>query len=235
MKSKLGISLMVLGALLILGAVSLFLFNEYEASQAEQATDVLLPQLQDLIKERQSNAGSVTTAPPPTADPDVTTAPSDTTPDGTTGFPTLPEVPITPSDVYEPSTEMAEVEMDGYAYIGYISMPSLDLELPIMSEWDYKRLKVAPCRYTGSVNGDDLVLLAHNYTKHFGKIRRLTAGDIVSFTDVDGVTTHYEVISLVTLQPTDVEKVTASGYDLTLFTCTYGGSTRVTVYCDKLS
>lgn len=234
MKSKLGISLMVLGALLILGAGSLLLYNEYEASKAEQATDVLLLQLQDLIKERQSNAGSVTTV-PPTADPDVTTAPSDNPPDGTTGFPTLPEVPITPPDVYEPSTEMAEIEMDGYAYIGYISMPTLDLELPIMSEWDYKRLKVAPCRYTGSVNGDDLVLLAHNYTKHFGKIRRLTAGDIVSFTDVDGVTTHYEVISLVTLQPTDVEKVTASGYDLTLFTCTYGGSTRVTVYCDKLS
>lgn len=234
MRGKLGISLMVLGALLVLSAVSLFLYNEYEASKAEQATEVLLPQLQDLIKERQSTAGSLTTT-APSENPDLTDDPSVSTPDGSTATPTLPDVPETPSDVYEPNVEMAEVEMDGYDYIGYISMPTIDLELPIMSEWDYKRLKVAPCRYMGSVKGDDLVLLAHNYKKHFGKIRRLEAGDIVSFTDVDGVTTNYEVVSLVTLQPTDVEKVSASGYDLTLFTCTYGGSTRVTVYCDKLS
>ena len=40
---------------------------------------------------------------------------------------------------------------------------SCGLELPIMSDWDYGRLKIAPCRYYGSVRGENLVLMAHNY------------------------------------------------------------------------
>lgn len=231
MRAKLGITLMILGALLVLGAVSLFTINQYEASQAEKASDVLLPQLMDIIKERQltaSDADTTVRLPEPDDTPNL--------PESSSGPSDLPVVPITPPDVYEPvSVEMTEVEIDGYAYIGYISIPDLGLELPIMSEWDYPRLKIAPCRYMGTVKGDDLVLLAHNYNKHFGKLKKLTPGAIVSFTDVDGATTNYEVVSLVTLQPTDVEKVTASGYDLTLFTCTYGGRTRVTVYCDRIA
>ena len=33
------------------------------------------------------------------------------------------------------------------------------------------------------------------------------------------------------LQPTAVEEMTSGDYDLTLFTCTYGGATRFTVRC----
>lgn len=136
-----------------------------------------------------------------------------------------------PEAVY--GTEMTEVMLDGYAYIGYLSIPTLDLELPVMSEWDYARLKIAPCRYTGSTKSDDLVICAHNYTRHFGTLKNLSVGDAVYFTDMDGMVSSYEVASVEILDPTAVEEMTDSGYALTLFTCTYGGASRVTVRCSR--
>ena len=128
---------------------------------------------------------------------------------------------------------MTEKEIDGQRYIGCLSIPSLELELPIISNWSYSRVKIAPCRYTGSVNGDDLVLMAHNYARHFGRLSQLSVGDSVIFTDMDGITTVYEVVAKDILMPTAVEEMTAGNFDLTLFTCTYGGKSRVTVYCDR--
>lgn len=129
--------------------------------------------------------------------------------------------------------QMTEVEIDGYNYVGYVSIPALELMLPVMADWDYTRLKIAPCRYTGTTFGDDLVILAHNYKRHFGCISELKAGEAVTFTDMDGLVTHYEVVALDVLSATAVEEMVAGEYDLTLFTCTYGGKSRVTLRCDR--
>ena len=50
----------------------------------------------------------------------------------------------------DPEQAMTEVELDGWNYIGYLSIPSVGLQLPVMSEWSYAGLKVAPGRYSGS-------------------------------------------------------------------------------------
>ena len=102
-----------------------------------------------------------------------------------------------------------------------------------MSDWDYTRLKIAPCRYSGSTKSDDLVIAAHNYTRHFRSLKRLPIGAEVTFTDMDGVVSVYEVVATDILAPTDVAEMTAGDYDLTLFTCTYGNRSRVTVRCER--
>jgi sortase A len=130
---------------------------------------------------------------------------------------------------------MTEVEIDGHTYIGYLSIPKLELELPIMADWSYPKLQISPCRYTGSVRGEDLVLMAHNYASHFGGLSKLSEGDSVIFTDMDGIITAYEVVAQDVLDPYAVEEMTSGDFDLTLFTCTYGGKSRVTVYCDRVS
>ncbi len=130
-----------------------------------------------------------------------------------------------------PVLDADTMEIDGYNYIGYLSIPSLELELPVMDEWDYTRLKLAPCRYYGAVETDDLVISAHNYPRHFGNLAQLCAGDTVDFTGVDGLTSHYQVAEVAVLPPTAIEEMTCGEYALTLFTCTYGGKSRVTVRC----
>lgn len=181
---------MLLGAVLLLAALSLFLWNLREDRRAGTSVERILPQMMEATGNK-------------------------------SGYP----------DPYDPT--MTEAEIDGYAYIGYLSIPSLKLELPVMSEWDYTRLKVAPCRYAGSTKTDDLVIAAHNYNRHFGPIQKLSIGDPVYFTDMDGVISGYEVAAVDILQPAAVEEMTSGEFDLTLFTCTYGGKTRVTVRCER--
>ena len=131
--------------------------------------------------------------------------------------------------------ELPVVELDGYEYVGTVSIPAIGIDLPVMSEWSYPRLKIAPCRQFGSSRTDDLVIAAHNYESHFGKLTSLIAGDSVTFTDMDGIVNEYVVNKVEVLDPHSVEEVEHSGYALVLYTCTYGGKTRVTVFCDRAS
>lgn len=134
--------------------------------------------------------------------------------------------------IFDPFDEEMKIEkIDGYGYIGYLSIPALGLDLPVMSEWDYSRLKIAPCRYYGSTKTDNLVIAAHNYKVHFGYLGNLQAGDSVIFTDMDSKVHHYKVDLVELLMPTDVDKVKDSGNDLILYTCTYGGAKRIVIRC----
>lgn len=133
-----------------------------------------------------------------------------------------------------PNLEMPVVTIDGYDYIGWIELPALELTLPVMSEWDAARLKIAPCRYSGSVYSGDLVIAAHNYASHFGRLSALSPGDEAIFTDADGREFRYAVADAEILPPTAVEEMTAGEWPLTLFTCTYGGRTRLTIRCDEM-
>ena len=137
-----------------------------------------------------------------------------------------------PDYVLNPDMDMPTVEIDGYRYIGTVELPSLDLKLPVMETWSYPRLKIAPCRYSGSAYLNNLVICAHNYTSHFGRLKKLQAGAEVIFTDMSGNVFLYKVREIDTLSPTAVEEMQSGGWALTLFTCTVGGRTRVTVRCD---
>ena len=147
----------------------------------------------------------------------------------------LEEIPSSPLENPETDAEAAEeIEIDGYRYIGVLTIPALHLELPILSGWNYEYLKIAPCRYYGSAQTDDLVIAAHNYRSHFGRLSQLNAGDAVFFKDANGVVHRYAVVSKEIIQPTDVETMLNKENDLTLFTCTYRGSSRMTVRCERV-
>jgi sortase A len=194
---------MLLGTLLIAGALLLFLRNNTEADQASKSSASTLGKLVEQMEA---------------------TTPSEPTP-----VIQIPEVLLTQED-----TQMDEVYVDELPCIGYLTIPKLELVLPILSTWDYDMLQVAPCRYYGSVTGNDLVLMAHNYQSHFGNISMLETDDRLFFTDVNGITIEYSVIAQDVLSPFSVEEMISGDFDLTLFTCTYGGQSRVTIYCDRV-
>ena len=139
-----------------------------------------------------------------------------------------------PVPIYEiqPWMTMPTVEVDGNVYVGFLDIPAIERTLPVMDTWSYPNLKIAPNRFVGTPYAHDMIICAHNYDRHFGLIKTLQAGDKVSFTDVYGDRFDYEVSEVTILQPTDVEEMKdPDDWDLTLFTCTIGGATRVTVRC----
>ena len=90
-------------------------------------------------------------------------------------------------------------------------------------------MKTAPCRYSGSAYLNNLIICGHNYTSHFGTLKNLSEGDLATFTDMDGNVFTYKMVERETLLPTSIDAMESGEWDLTLFTCTVGGQSRVTI------
>ena len=56
----------------------------------------------------------------------------------------------------------------------------------------------------------------------------------MTFTDVDGNIFAYDVAEIQVLKPTAIEDMMSEEWDLSLFTCTLDGQTRLTVRCEKI-
>ena len=131
--------------------------------------------------------------------------------------------------------EMATTVVEGYECIGILSIPVLELELPVLNDWSYTKLKTAPCLYFGTYYEKDFVIAAHNYQSHFGRLSELRQGDLVLFKDVSGTVYCYEVVLVETLPGDATEQMITSGFDLSLYTCTPSGTGRITVRCSAFS
>lgn len=153
----------------------------------------------------------------------------------TTTLPTAGSEIEYPDYILNPNMDMPVEEIDGAAYIGLLEIPNLELELPVQSEWSYPNMRISPCRYEGSIYLNNMVICAHNYTTHFRPLFNIENGASVYFTDVDGNRFEYQVMETEILAENDVDKMVSGNWDLTLFTCTPGGVSRVTVRCVLIS
>ena len=204
MRNK-GTGLILLGLLLIAAALFLTAYNLYDEQRAGQSAMQAIDQLGDLLPPKE-------TVTEPTGEQEV-----------------FYDQTALPDYLLCPDMEMPVETINGIDYIGVLQIPSLEIELPIASEWNYPNLKTAPCRYSGSAYLNNMIICAHNYASHFGKLKNLSEGDAATFTDIAGNVFTYEMVERETLNPTDIAEMESGDWDLTLFTCTVGGKTRVTI------
>ncbi|MBE6963664.1 MAG: sortase [Ruminococcaceae bacterium] len=206
-----GIFLITLGLLMSVSAAVIFARYEYQAEIAGANAEILLDALEAQIQQRvESSRHSPAKQENPTAE--------------------LPKTTIQPE-----ASERPQATLEGYELVGIVRVPSLGLELPVLDSWDYDLLKIAPCRYSGSTETGDLILLAHNYERHFGTLKKAQIGTEVEFCDVNGTVYRYEIAAAEILKKTELDRLTSSDYDLTLFTCTNGGYSRYVVRCTQVS
>ena len=201
-----------IGLLLLAAALFLTMYNLWSDAKARVSANTVLEQLTPELEDAEE--GDVSLPAIPSGD-------------------SLEEANI-PDYILNPEMDMSGEKIDGQQYIGVLRIPALSLELPVISEWSYPNLKIAPCRYAGSAYLDNMVVAAHNYYSHFGYLKNLSQGDEVIFTDMAGNVFRYEVVEIETLSPFAVDEMTSGDWDLTLFTCTVGGATRVTVRCERI-
>lgn len=216
-RRKNGGFLIFAGLMLIAGAAMLCAYNLYDGQRAGSASE---------------NAAGFLETHIPKLDGDIRIDVSDTE------LPTVQDMmkeKEIPDHILNPDMPMPEISFEGQDYIGILEIPALELKLPVISQWSYPSLRTAPCRYSGSAYLGDMVIAAHNYAAHFGSLDKLNEGDEVMFTDADGNVFNYSVALKETLGSRDVEYMTDGGWALSLFTCTPGGSYRVTVRCDAVT
>lgn len=144
----------------------------------------------------------------------------------------LPEldIPAVPEETAPTVSQMPEKEYRGYHMIGSIRVPAVDVHLPVMSSWSEKLLKIAPCRYMGSLPEPGMIIMGHNYRSHFTPLHKAEVGDEVIFEDVEGKLYRFQIADIQILHRTEGEKL-ESQYPLTLFTCTPGGLERRILRC----
>ena len=211
-KSKVHVSRWFIGfgLLLITAALLLTAYNLYDAARADRSVHKLTERLQAFLAaqndEKEQNFSESR----------------------------LPGELEIPDYILNPDMEMPQETIDGQEYIGILHIPSLSLELPVISQWNDSRLRIAPCRYSGSAYTENLVIAGHNYDSHFGRLKNLSAGDEIRFTDMADNPFLYEVAEMEILQPTATEEMQSGDWDLTLFTCTLGGRTRIAVRCVRI-
>ena len=208
MNKKHGLICVVLGTLLLIAAMSLVFYNRNENKKSGEAAETVLIELVEVIP-----------AQPPTEPPTEIPTAGDI----------LAEYDIEPTPVPKEETTVVIAEN---GYIGIVKIPDLQLELPVMSDWSYPKLNIAPCRYKGSIAEGDIIIAAHNYWSHFGRLSELGGGEVFTFTEADGTVHKYEITEIIQLDGRDIEGMdfgSAESWDMTLFTCTLGGQSRVTV------
>ena len=206
MRKRIGFACIAMGIVCLLTAIGFVIYNGYEARYGEKNSQELLQNIQDRIQK---------------AEQTEQTQPGD-----------LPAETIPENDQEDTSRLMQTVPVGEYDSIGILSIPVLELDLPVLTDWSYTKLKKAPCLYYGTCYGSDFVIAAHNYKAHFGRLSELQPGDLVIFTDVNGVVYCYEVVLVETLPKEATREMITSGFGLSLYTCTPGGGSRVTVRCN---
>lgn len=204
-KKKSGRILILIGVLLIAAALGKAAYNIWDGVRAGRESQEIA---QQLLHEIPKDSDTEDAKPADTGEQDAN------------------------ADEEKNSEKITTVELDGTQYLGLLNIPSLDLQLPVMAEWNYENLRTAPCRYTGSVSDNNLVIAGHNYSGHFQDLKTLEHGDAVVLTTAAGEKISYTVDHIETLGAQEISTmITADNWELTLFTCTVGGKSRYAVRC----
>lgn len=235
----------VIGLCCIVAAGLFAFYNMYDDTRASTDLKAETELLEDIVlspertKEKQYSHHTETQQPtdePFLIIPQTGDVPENS-PQGQTPDPQQGQTPeTTPAPTPEPTPvpeSMPVITVDGWDYVAIISIPALDLEFCVRNEWSKEGGKKSPCRYTGSVYTNDLIICAHNYTSHFGRLKELQAGDQIILVDMNGEVYTYHAVYTEEIGRFDFDGMTNSGYDLSLFTCTIGGKARVTVRCTR--
>lgn len=228
---KKGTVLILSGILIIFSALGLAGYNLYTADVAYREATVALDKLQQLIPDKEQkipSGGKNDTAENSNADGETVTDENDET-----GKMPAPELP---SYLENPKIEMPVQTIDGQEYIGVLEIPEIFVKLPVISQMTYPKLKKAPCRYSGSAYTDDLIIGAHCYEQFFAKLKHVSTGAEVKFTDVDGNVFVYRAVSKETIDERNVEEFKLGDWELSLFTCPRmtNVDSRIVLRCERI-
>ena len=128
-------------------------------------------------------------------------------------------------------TRMASVSIDGADFCAIVEIPGLGIRLPVYSEWDPARVRMYPCRFTGSIYDGTLIIGGSDAKGQFDFVSAITEGDTLFITDMEGNCYLYEVDRIDLASSADTNTLTEHGYSLVLFARNTYGSGYTVIRC----
>ena len=123
-----------------------------------------------------------------------------------------------------------------YNTVGSISIPSINVNYPILADTTDSLLKISVCKFWGPNPNEkgNLCIVGHNYrnSRFFSKVPKMVVGDEIKITDLSEKIVTYKVYDKYTVDPSDVSctsQLTNGKTEVTLITCTDDSKQRVIV------
>ena len=140
-----------------------------------------------------------------------------------------------------------QLEYKGYKVIGIVKIPKINIEYPILDIGDIDPesakapMKISIIKYWGEGVNDygNLSIAGHNNKSGtmFGKTKKLSEGDIVELSDLEGKTIQYSIYNIFTTSPNDVNILLPRDEhvrEVTLITCTNGNKQRLILKAQEI-
>lgn len=134
------------------------------------------------------------------------------------------------------STNKIETTYKGYNIVGIIKIPKINIEYPIIEKTSNETMALSITKFWGNNVNDigNFAMAGHNYfdSTMFSNTKKLTIGDIIEMTDLQGNSVEYAVFEKYTVNPNDtdcIKCVKENTREITLITCINGRSNRLIV------
>ncbi len=128
------------------------------------------------------------------------------------------------------------ITSDKQNILGTISIPKLNIQYPVFSNFDNEFLKISPCRFFGPNFGENgnICIAGHNYdnNKFFSNIASLNVNNEILLTNNLNKVFCYNVKKIYEVKPDDLSPIYSydnSKKQLTLVTCNNRNNNRIIV------
>lgn len=122
-----------------------------------------------------------------------------------------------------------------------LTIPSLDIDYPVISDTSDELLKISLNKYWGGEPNTigNYCIVGHNYGsgKLFGKLYKMQIGDIAILEDKKGKKVTYEAYDISIVEPDDVSctsQITNGKREITLITCSNYATQRRVIKCREV-
>lgn len=137
------------------------------------------------------------------------------------------------SPLEQVAVDMPE-KMGQYEILGEIEIPKIDVKKYILDETTDESLGLSLTKFWGPNLHEvgNFSIIGHNYDQLFKRLKELEKGDIFTLTARNGERGAYEVYKSYIVEPHEMECIEDSligQREVTLITCTVGGTQRLIV------
>lgn len=128
---------------------------------------------------------------------------------------------------------MSSMEIDGESYVALLEMDMYKFKMPVRSVWDEKAVEAVPCRYSGSIYNNSLVIAATDAEGQLDFVNSVNTGDRLTVTDMRGEQFSYKVVKVENSNTATDEELNTDEYDLTIFVEYSGPTDYLFIRCDS--
>lgn len=142
-------------------------------------------------------------------------------------------------NLYKSQDEYTTISINSgndFFIIGYIEIPNISINYPILSDTNDELLKIAPCRFYGPYPNQigNLCIAGHNYddNRFFSNLRNVNIGDTINIYDSKNSLISYYVYNKYETNKNDISCTSQDTYgkkEITLVTCNNLNGNRLIV------